>query len=353
MVTDATNLHRLMNCNGSRLMAIIVPPETNQAAKDEGNAADWLAVKMFDGVPVNEGSRAPNGHVITSDMIEHITGYVGSLDCGEMQAVTSFGTERWQVNARCDHRKWIDGVSLRITDLKYGHRIIEPFENWALIAHAVGTCIDLQIAPNKIELEIYQPRPYHPDGKSRVWHLSYSDLMGYYNQIDATLSNPSDMLQTGSHCTNCGAAPTCPAHRMSGYNAVEASTLAFNDDLPVDAIEHELDLMLAAQKRIDGRVDALTELASHRIKSGHAFQRYSVEPRRANTRFKPGYTAAMLTALTKINCATEPGIITPAEFKRRGASQVVYDALTERPLIGSKLVRVDADTRARRALNKE
>lgn len=355
LITDATSLPRLMRCNGSRLMRAALPPDTDTERRDEGNAADWLAVQGFNGVALDTlcNTKAPNGWVVTADMIDHVSEYLKALDCGEVQAVTTFGTEQWEVRGRCDHRKW-DAVPsiLIIDDLKYGHRIVDAEGNWTLIAHAVGTCIELQIMPITIILRIHQPRPYHPDGKLREWRLTYPELMDHYAAINNTLSNPSDMLNTGSWCHYCPAEPTCPAARLAEYNSIDASELAYNDDVPVDVLNHRLDTIEIALQRLNASHAALTELAMHRITQGEPNQARAIEQRRGQTRFVSGLKPEFLSVVTGVDC-TKPGIITPAEFLRRGGSQTSYDALTERPTTGKKLVRRSADEMARRVLGKE
>lgn len=334
-------------------MQAALPPDIDTSRRDEGNAADWLASEGFNGVDIDAlcNTKAPNGWVITSDMVDHVWSYLKALDWGEMQAVTTFGTDRWEVRARADHVKYSDNV-LVVDDLKYGHRIVEPEDNWTLIAHAIGYCMSKTVTPVTIIVRIHQPRPYHPDGKVREWRLTYAELGTRYDTLDAVLSNPSDMLNTGSWCHYCPAEPTCPAARLASYNAIDASELAYNDTLPVDVLNHEIDTLERAQSVISSRLDALTELAMHRIGQGEPNPQRAVEQRRGQTRFRSGYTGPFLTAMTGVDC-NKPGIITPAEYLRRGGSQASYDALTERPLTGKKLVRVDADTRARRLLGKE
>lgn len=355
-ITDATNLPRVMACNGSRLMAASLPPDIDYAKRDEGNAADWLAIQCFNAVPVVEGAKAPNGFIITAEMMDFVWQYLNALNMGAVQVKTTFGTDRWQVNARADHIVWESQphnnlTTLVVDDLKYGFRIVEPELNWTLIAHAIGECINRNSAPDIIKLRIHQPRAFHPEGICRTWELSYAELMTYYEVINATLSNPNDMLNTGPQCHYCHAEPTCPARRLSSYNAIEASTLAFNDQLPMDALNYELDLLEAAEAIVKDRREAISELMLYRMKGGEVNTERAVEQKRGQTRFKTGMDGAFLTAASGIDC-TKPGTITPAEFLRRGGSQKVYDQLTERPITGTKLVRVDSDARARRLLNK-
>jgi hypothetical protein len=356
LTTDATNLGRLMNCNGSRLMAAVLPPDNDPAARDEGNAAHWLASMIFAGQADPSAmidQRAPNGFMIPLAMVDHAVDYVKSLDCGEMECETSFGTDQWRIAARADHISWRpDIATLTIDDFKYGWRIVEPNANWTLIAHAIGYCLSRQIAPAVIILRIHQPRPHHPNGKLREWRCDYRTLRLYYDQINATLSAPTDTLATGTWCAKCHAEPTCPARRLSSYNAIDATAMAFDDMLSDDVLSHELDVLRLAKSTVSSRLDALEELASHRIKSGAVVPMYSLEHQYANTRWKTGMNAEFLSVATGIDCRKPADAITPAEFKRRGGSEAVIKTMTERPMTGTKLVRSDADARAKRLLGK-
>ncbi len=355
LMIDATNLGRLMNCNGSRIMAAALPLESDPTARDEGNAAHWMAQQAFKGVPLESmvDAKAFNGFVMTGEMADHVAEYIKSLDCGEMEIETSFAGANWQVNARADHVAFRNDQEQRLTvdDFKYGWRIVEPEMNWALIAHAVGWCIRYHVQPREIVLRIHQPRPYHPGGKLREWRIDYATLMTLYARINETLSNPSDLLATGPWCAKCHALPTCPAARIASMNAIDVTALAFNDGVPDDVLSYELDVLRSAQATLKTRLDALEELTVHRIKSGSVVPNYGLEIQYANTRFKPGISPQMLTLASKIDCS-KPGTITPAEFKRRGASDALIKTLTERPMTGTKLVRADTNQRAQRLLNK-
>jgi len=372
LTTDATNLHRLMNCNGSRHMPPSFPTiDTDPTARDEGNAAHWAAQEWFNGRDPETliNAKAYNGVIVTGEMIDHVSEYLKAIDPGRMEVETSFGTDRWRVNARADHISYrnevemvnggngnvleFDNWTLTIDDFKYGHRLVSPVNNWTLIAHAIGYCLFNQITPQTIRLRIHQPRPYHPDGKLREWTIDYLTLRELYQQIDATLTNPRDALVTGiDWCAKCRALATCPAAHTASMNAVDASTLTFNEDIPDAAMTYELDTLRSAQAMLSARLTALEELATYRIKNGAVIDGYGVETQQANTRWKTGITAQALTLASGIDCV-KPGFITPAEFKRRGGSDAVYKALTERPITGVKLVRASADERAKRLLGRK
>lgn len=360
LIVTADNLPRVMNCNGSRNMPAAFPRETVETiGRDEGIAAHWMAQTAFAGADLNAlvNMKHENGVIMTGDMADHVHGYLTSLVGGTMEAVTSFSGTNWEVRARCDHRYHDTILSvLTITDFKYGYGLIEPEWNWTLIAHAIGTCINERITPATIVLRIHQPRAYHPDGKVREWRISYDVLMQLYAQLNATLSDPTNELRTGfgqpyNWCGRCHALANCPAARAANMNAIDAATLQFSDDLPNDVLAFELDLLRTAKAVGDARLTALEEMAAYRLKGGAVIDGYAVETQYANTRFKPGISSTALSVVTGIDC-TKPGMITPAEFKRRGGTQATYDALTERPITGVKLVRASADKRAQKLFNR-
>lgn len=361
-ITDATTLHRVMNCNGSPNMPASSPISgiDDPTARDEGNAAHWLAQQWFNNSDAYAhsliGGKAYNGVTITPEMFDYVGEYLGALDtCGTMEAVTSFGTERWQVNSRCDHYGGgVNTNTLYVDDFKYGRRLVAVEGNWALLAHAIGLCIIHNMQPAMIVLRIHQPRPYHPDGKLREWRLSYAELLGYYQQIDATLSNLRDELRTGfDWCSGCHALATCPAARSARMNIIDATTTTFSDELPNDALAFELDTLRNAKKMLEAQVDALEELAVYRLKCGQVIDNYALEHSYANRRWKSGIDYALLGITTGVDCSTKPGTITPAEAERRGISKAAIEALTERPQTGTKLARVSADKRAQRLLGKK
>jgi len=362
MITvTATDLPRVMHCFGSLHMPPAVPGGGDPTAREEGNAAHWLAEQMFNGSPAHAGLTAPNGYVITDDMVEHVSQYVSALDCGEMEADTSYSGAGWEVRGRADHISWRpawDGVvrpgnvcrahsTLTIDDFKYGWRIVSPVRNWTLMSHAIGWCIKHQQRPDRITLRIHQPRPYHADGPLREWSCSFEELMGFYSQIEQRLSNPTDELVTSlEHCAKCHALALCPAARSASMNALDVADRVFSDDLPKPVLLREMELMRQAVGLIEARKDAIEELVTHRIKQGEVFDGYVLERRHGQRRWKPGLTGAALSMAAGVDLSKD-GIVTPAEAERRGVSKEAIAALTDRPLLDPKLKAVDIDARAR------
>lgn len=347
--TTATELPRLMHCIGSYYMPASLPPDIDKDARDEGNAAHATAKMLFNGQHVEPGMKVYGTFILTDDMLDHVKSYIGNLDCGDVEIETSFEGHGFRINGRADHIKYRPELSLlTIDELKYGFRLIEPENNWTLIAHALGWCIRNNVAPNTISFRVHQPRPYHPDGFLREHRITYVELMDLYTRISQRLGAPTDELTTDPDvCRKCRALPKCSAARKASMNAIDVMTAAYVDDLPNDMLAYEYELLLRASDTIGNRLNALKELMSHKIGNGDVIENYDLEPRYAHRKWNTGLTASALKVLTGIDLAKD-GIVTPAEAERRGVPEEVVAAFTNRPMIDQKLKRIDPDKKARK-----
>jgi hypothetical protein len=351
----ATNLPRLMACNGSRLMegqeSSINEPNIVQ---DEGNAAHWLIEQVHKGAfQIEEliDRKAPNGTYITADIAEHAEDFLNRIGRGGLiEYETSFHGANWQVKSRTDHI-WYSYNVLHVDDFKYGWGIVEAYHNWTLIAHAIGYCTKHQVMPEKIIFNIHQPRPYHPQGRVRQWEITYPELMGLYAELNATLSNPNDILNTGPHCYKCPAIATCPAARLAELNAIDASEQAFNETVDNDHLSFQLDHLNRAAAILKLRIDAYEELALHRIKKGDIINNYAVDKEMTNTVWKDSVNAEYLKALTGKDLKQDK-LVTPNQAKKLGVHELVIAANTTRHEKGVKLVRIDANKKGEKLFKK-
>lgn len=358
LTTTATELSRLMLCMGSRNMPSPLPQGGNRDQREEGNAAHWLAEQPDPAACV--GKPCPkNGHIITEDMLEHVMTYLDALEPGgAMEVETSWAGASYEVRGRADHVGYAadghhaGGMSLSmltVDDFKYGWGIVEPARNWTLLSHAIGWCIRNNTRPDVIRLRIHQPRPYHADGPTREWTCSYDELMGFYSQIDAHLSNPVDTLNSGlQQCAKCHARYDCPAFDRAIYNAIDVSLEPFDDTKPNNVMAQEYALFERAEKMLKIAREAREELMTHRIKEGQTFAGFALEKRLGQRKFKPGLTGKALSAALGVDLVKD-GLVTPAEAERRGVSEEVIAALVDRPTLPSKLKAIDVDAKARAA----
>lgn len=355
---DATHLHQLMNCEGYRLLPDYErPADTDTELRDEGNAVHWLAQEKFEGRiaidDVSSGRRAYNGVVISPSMYLHVREYLYNLTIGQMEMVTSWGDgASYQINGRADHIGYDQSTdTLDIDDLKYGFSIVEPEFNWTLISHAIGWCIAQNYWPSRFRLRIHQPRPFHPLGTLREWMIPSTELIALHRQIVAVMQNPSDTLQTGNHCFKCTKRGICPAMRASTMCAIDVRQDAFSDELTDEQLADEYLLTEYASKMIKYRLDALKDMATHRVQSGRALPGLQLQRTYSNTQWKKAMTPEMVKAITGRDL-TEPKLASPTAAKAAGVPELFMNHMTSRVETGVKLVTIDPSKVADKAFNK-
>lgn len=352
IIADA--LPRFMTCNGSRLLAASVPPAPNDtAARDEGIAAHYMVSAALRGTSIIEliDRKAPNGVFMTAEMQEHAAEYMGCMkeDAGffGVEVDTSHDySPHWVIDGRADYIGMRTQTELHIVDYKYGYRIVEPIKNWTLISHAIGHLARNQLTVETIRFSIFQPRPYHPDGHMRSWVITYPELTQLYAQLNQALCNPTDLLVTSPHCHNCPANAGCRAAQLAEYNIIDVATMVVDDKIDNVRLAFTLDNLNRAKKMLEDRLEALSELAKHRIQSGAVVDNYSTEMGQGNTRWNEGITPDILKAMTNQDLTVPAKLVTPAEAKRRGLTDTTIKALTHRPPTGIKLVRISANKKA-------
>lgn len=349
----ADNLPRFMTCNGSVNMPSHQPFNVNDETRNEGIAAHWLIEQAHKGRFSPEeliDRKAENGVFITAEMVEHVTPYLDAIKGrGEVECVTSYGDQHFQINGRAD---WVGYTNhtLYVSDFKYGWGIIEPQDNWTLISHAVGWIFkNPNLSVEEITFAIFQPRPHHPLGKIRNHTITFEELWQKWQILHNALLNPTNTLQTSGHCKRCPALASCPAALQAGMNAIDVSEIAYVADVDNEALSAILSNIEVAIKHLENSKKAYGEMALHRIKAGQIIRNYGIERELTNKQWKEGITVETAQLLTGKNIAKNQ-LMTPAQALKAGVSQEAIDALTERREKGVKLVRIDADTAARKIL---
>lgn len=342
----ATELPRFMACNGYRLMGGIEPISRDQTVTDQGNAAHWYIEQVFRNNKFDAQLQAPNGIFITSEMIEHCSTYLKDVvGIGEIESDTSWGP----IRGRADHQDF-NGATLTVRDFKYGWRIIEPFEHWTLISHAVGILNRMTVKPKFVCFKIYQPRPFHPEGQVREWTISYEKFLIYAQKLQDVLANPSDFLRTGTHCHNCQSMSQCPAMQITAMNAIDMAYSAFNSEIDETRLSWMLDLLSRAKDVLNQNYDAYEELAIHRLRTGKkSIPEYTLSQGKGTTTWKEGVTAELIKAVTGVDIVKKE-LMTP---KQSGLPENILTMFTHRPNTGIKLVRQDVNEKAKKLLGKK
>lgn len=353
IIVDAGNLPRVLACSGSYVMkADPVYAERDNTIREEGNAAHWLASTVFNGEFTIEemiDRKAPNGVFITAEMAEHVYEYISIVDCApDIKLFAEWGYtlngQNYQINGRPDCLA-IAGTYLNIHDFKYGYTIVEPEKNWTLISHAIGYCVENNVAPEKINFFIHQPRAPHHLGRVRSWSISYAELTALFQEMSAKLNNPDNMLRTGPHCDKCPSFFSCPARQAAEMNGIEVAHLAYNADVSDEELSFRLDQLNRAIKLLEQSEKAYSEQAAHRLKNGKIINNYALVSDLANTSWKESVTPELMKILTGKD-VSETKLISPAKAKTILGEEFVSD-WTERKTKGKKLTRISANARAK------
>lgn len=332
-------------------------PEAETDAQREGTAAHWAASEILAGRLVDVGVIAPNGVILTAEMCEgaemyaeDVLSYPGVLSVETPVSCATLHPHSWGTP---DAWKW-ELRLLRLWDFKFGHTLIDAFENWQLLCYAaaiLATVNGLDDQTIEVEFRIVQPRAFHIEGPIRVWRARASDLRGYFNILRyafAEAMKPDAAAKPGPHCKYCSGAPICTALQREAYRITDATFAAQPFDMPPGALGVELRIFEDALTMLNARVEGLREQALAMLKRGDSVPFYAVEFGKGRERWaKPSREVVALGELMGVNLAKPPEVITPNQARKAGVPAAVVAAYVETPTGSQKLVRDDG-TKARK-----
>ena len=358
---NASELSRFIQCNGSHLLGGSLPPSSDDpTARNEGTAAHWVVNEAYHRNQTPDdflNQKAPNGVIITNAILRSVAGYFQHINRaqGAFQGVEKeCGFEIpdvARVNARCDFYNF-DGHQLDVDDFKHGFRIVEPKNNWGMIAYLIGICNLYDLHPSSYCVRVHQPRVAHPDGTIREWIMSPEEFENRKKYLFNRLRQPKDTITTGAHCHKCPSMMICPAFRAASYNAIDISMIAHAENIADDMIAMELAVIDDAEKRIKSRKKQLEDLAAYRIKNGSVIEGYAIETSFGNLTWNEGLQPEFLSMMTGINCVRQDSI-TPTQAINAGANEQVVKSLSSRVETGFKLNRISAHKRAEKLFGKK
>lgn len=357
-VSDA---NQWMTCNGSFRAQQACPPLDVEPSQSrlEGRAAHEVAQKLFKNEPFSDlvGSLSKDGIVITDELFDaareyfnEVWGYCNThgrlydLHVEEICPVPGYGD--WY----CIPDAWVyvpEGKVLRVWDAKFGHRIVDPFENWQLLIEAFSICERFQTPPNIIELVIVQPRGFTSEGTVRKWALTYDELCAYRQQVNETMPRVLDtapLCTPGPHCLDCSARAHCDTLKQQSYAGVDYVQSLQTHNLSGHALGVELRLLQRAQEMIKMRLSGLEEQALHEIKQGQHVTFYTAKTTYGRKRWKkdvPTDQIIMMGDLLGQNLRKPQELDTPAQCAKEGIDPSVIEQYAETPVTGVKLEQVD------------
>jgi hypothetical protein len=302
-ILPPSNAEQWVNCAGSVQLNMLASPKPPDPSALEGIVAADVAAEMVTGytkgqLPGRMSSAlmdtVRDGVTITKEMTDAALLYAKHVG-PSMQYARVFGGPNLGIERRVEipgiHELcfgtpdfWLYNENeniLQVIDFKYGHGVVEAFENWQLISYVRGICDELRISPAKTFLTIVQPRTPHRNGPIRTWTINNPlDLNPYFDSLSTAAalaigSNPS--TATGPWCRRCPSLLVCDTARNISGCALDIigglTTTTTNDD----SLGFELELLERAEKIVKHRATALRAEVEAKIRSGTRIPNWKME----------------------------------------------------------------------------
>jgi hypothetical protein len=362
-------------CNGWLQMSEGLPPEEEKPEAMEGNAADWVAKQYAKGIEVEYGKPTPiEGYTVDYDMIHGARLWARTLRYAANSGVPVIISRVHPSACWGEPDGWsYDGIeqTLHVPDYKYGFDRVEVFENWQVMAYAVGLIdtLNLDDQVTKVVLTIVQPRAFHPGGPVRTWVVMADQLRAYANIMStsahrALQRNPPPEVKAGPHCKtlHCPAAKAarCPVLQQAAGSIAEwmregESAL----EMPVEALGVEWTILRAAKAVLDARLSGLDTQVEELLRRHQRVPGARMESGNSPLKWKPGVTVEDIVGLGNVigrnlrAVNSDPNskkcvVVTPTQAIKAGLDEAMVKLYAEPVPSAMKLV-ADDGTEARKA----
>lgn len=344
---------RWEQCAGSVALAARYP-EDDTPESLAGTAAHWAAFEVASCRQVDVGVIAPNGVVLTEEMCDGADIYAETI-AARMTSTSSLNLETTIPCKTIHEHCWgtpdawiVDRASRRLTvlDYKFGHRLIDPFEAWQLVAYTSGIIdlLDLTGLDDQhwtVRLAIIQPRGYHRDGPVRCWDIRMSDLRPYFNRLAtsaAAAMEPGATCTAGPECDYCPGRHACETLQRSAYRVADLASASVPLDLSDDAMARELQLLQRSADLLKARITGLSAQVQGALRAGRRVPGYALQQDLGRERWaRPIDEVITLGQMLGID-VSKPGAITPKQAVAKGLTADVVQMYSETPLGEVKLV---------------
>lgn len=354
-----SSAYRWVFCEGSVALEAAYPETEEDESAAEGTAAHHAGAEMLLGR--EPGTVAPNGVVLTEEMLDGAQMWVDDVrsigaPATEVQVEQRVYMPRIHAQAYGTPDTWLFVPStgtVYVWDFKFGHGVVEHFENWQLIAYVCGILDLLGIDGRNDEhiwcdLRVVQPRAYHREGRVRSWRVRASDLRGYFNRLNLAAHaamRPGAATRTGSYCLHCKAAANCETLRKAVTHAADWLGGSSPEELPARAAGEEMELLEHLATLVKARRTARTADLSARLRRGEGVPGWCLENTTGAKAWKPEDKDKVIALgpLLGLDLAKEPAPITPTQAlalaKKSGVDASVISDYVYNPSTGQKLAR--------------
>jgi hypothetical protein len=334
------------------------PQEHGSSEADEGTAAHWVAWELVMDREVALHAQAPNGLLVTEEMLEGadlIVDYLRmngiSPDSCAIEQIIPIASIRADMRGTPD--LWsFDPVTchLVIVDYKFGHRFVDEFWNKQGLCYLSGIVDKLQSryhiswleAHMTVAFTVIQPRCFYRGSSVRTHEFKLSDCRGQFNNLAnmaeaATIHTPTATVN--EHCGDCPGRHACDALQLSAYTAAEYSSRRGVVELTPSAAALELKILSAALDRLTARVEGLKEITIANLTAGKHVPYYRAEPGMGRSTWNiPAPQVIAIGSLSGVNLQKPPEVVTPTQAKKLGVNEQVVAQFSFTPKTATRLI---------------
>jgi hypothetical protein len=319
----------------------------------EGTAAHWVFAKMLDGAAVAAGMQAPNGAIVTEEMLEGgelVVDVVRSRfgPTHSMLVESPIGCER--IDARCWGTPDIWGFDdptlvLEVIDYKFGHRFVDEYDNYQGVTYVAGILDHLAAVRNlpsgqfdqmvRVNFTIVQPRCFYRGAPIRTWSFMGSDIRAHVNQLQAAAAKalgPNPEAVTNEACRDCPGRHACVALQKAAYSDAEFAVVSVPVELSPVAADLELRMLERAADRLQARLEGLRETCVANAKRGHALPYHRLVQGYGRQQWTlPPEQVVAIGQLYGVDLA-KPSVMTPKQAAKLGIDESVIKQYSLTPL---------------------
>lgn len=338
------NLIRNARANGLTL------DEDDTDASREGTAAHEVAARLAEhGELMPVGSLASNGVAVTDEMVEGAEMWAAAV------TPSNGGDFEKQIECMYIHRDCYgtpdyafgpEAGTLLVSDYKFGHRYVSAFENWQLIAYAIGR-MPSYLPTVRVVLQIVQPRSYHRDGPVREWVLSGHELRDYAGILHAACAkaeSPEAQCDAGPQCYECPVRHACEAALHMEQSALYLSGSTIPLDAAVEAKAVRLHQICRALDHLKQMQSGITEDLSAAIRRGITVPGFTLAAGAGREKWTHEVSEVVALGAAMGVDVSKPGCITPNQARKAGLPAEIVTAYSERASGSVELVEDDGST---------
>lgn len=357
-------------CTGWVLMAQQYPQDEETQDAADGEASHEIGATL-----INDASRgfisdvtadkfigkaATNGTLFTEEMFDAAKIYAD--DVGEiMRQYGIFGGPNFGTEARVESKRIhelsfgttdqfiydANSHKLFIWDYKFGHEVVEAFENWQMINYLAGILEQLEINGHEdqqitVHIRIIQPRAFHRDGIIREWVVKASDLRGHFNILEANAAESlgnNAVCRSGPHCKHCTARHDCEAALTAAMSFYEVAMKPIPITMSFSARGLQLAILKRARKHIERLEIAFEEQIKNTIRGGKLVPGWKLEQGLGHEKWnKPIPEVIALGDMMGHDLRKPTDVKTPTQARSLGIDGDVISAYANKPKTSLKLV---------------